>query len=334
MNPPSRRCSTRRCSRCDPTARAATRPRLFQHDRRLARGAAAAPERRVAGVVLGQRRARAAAPRRWARSSPTSRRAPTGTSSRSTTPSSGRIAMAGSPITVTPPTAVRTFAPDAGRAHRRGARRVAAARARRGARPVAAPQHPLEGVQVVDAGAFLAGPLGPMLLTDLGADVVKVEPPGGEGMRWVEWSFFGCQRGKRGVALDLKSPDARARARRVARRCRHPPPQPAHARGATPRPRRGDGAGGQPRHRLLPHQLVRPAGAAGRLARLRPAVPVVVRLGGRGRGRGQPADVAPLRLHGPPLRDGLADRDPARAVPPRPHRARRSSSPGRCSAAA
>jgi crotonobetainyl-CoA:carnitine CoA-transferase CaiB-like acyl-CoA transferase len=71
-----------------------------------------------------------------------------------------------------------------------------------------APQHPLDGVQVVDAGAFLAGPLGPMLLSDLGADVVKVEPPGGEGMRWVEWSFFGCQRGKRGVALDLKSEDA------------------------------------------------------------------------------------------------------------------------------
>jgi crotonobetainyl-CoA:carnitine CoA-transferase CaiB-like acyl-CoA transferase len=48
-----------------------------------------------------------------------------------------------------------------------------------------------------------------MLLADLGADVVKVEPPGGEGMRWVEWSFFGCQRGKRAVALDLKSAAAR-----------------------------------------------------------------------------------------------------------------------------
>ncbi len=84
---------------------------------------------------------------------------------------------------------------------------MGAARARNATGP--APAHPLSGVQVVDAGAFLAGPLGPMLLSDLGADVVKVEPPGGEGMRWVEWSFFGCQRGKRGVALDLKSPDAR-----------------------------------------------------------------------------------------------------------------------------
>ena len=93
---------------------------------------------------------------------------------------------------------------------------------------------PLEGVKVVDAGAFLAGPLGPMLLSDLGADVVKVEPPGGEGMRWVEWSFFGCQRGKRGVALDLKA-RRRGRARRADRRRRHLPPQPAHARGAAPR---------------------------------------------------------------------------------------------------
>jgi crotonobetainyl-CoA:carnitine CoA-transferase CaiB-like acyl-CoA transferase len=122
-------------------------------------------------------------------------------------PELGRIAMAGSPITVTPPTGVRSFAPARGE-HTDA---VLAEWKPRSA-PVATgapPRHPLDGVRVVDAGAFLAGPLGPMLLSDLGADVVKVEPPGGEGMRWVEWSFFGCQRGKRGVGLDLKSPDAR-----------------------------------------------------------------------------------------------------------------------------
>ena len=106
--------------------------------------------------------------------------------------------MAGSPITVDPPTRMRNVAPDLGahtaevldewkpREHDRAGAATAELR------------FPLEGVKVVDAGAFLAGPLGPMLLSDLGADVVKVEPPGGEGMRWVEWSFFGCQRGKRG----------------------------------------------------------------------------------------------------------------------------------------
>ena len=122
-------------------------------------------------------------------------------------PELGTIAMAGSPVTVTPPTGMRSFAPALG-AHTDEV--LAEWDARAWPAPTgSAPRHPLEGVQVVDAGAYLAGPLGPMLLSDLGADVVKVEPPGGEGMRYVEWSFFGCQRGKRGVALDLKSPDAR-----------------------------------------------------------------------------------------------------------------------------
>src|SRR3954471_15343973 len=122
-------------------------------------------------------------------------------------PELGTIAMAGSPVTVTPPTHVRSFAPALG-AHTDEVLAEWQPRERASATGTA-PADPLSGVQVVDAGAFLAGPLGPMLLSDLGADVVNVEPPGGEGMRWVEWSFFGCQRGKRGVALDLKSPDAR-----------------------------------------------------------------------------------------------------------------------------
>ncbi len=64
---------------------------------------------------------------------------------------------------------------------------------------------PLDGVRVVDFGQFLAGPFGPMLLADLGADVIKVEPTRGDGMRGaVVGSFMGCQRGKRDIALDLK----------------------------------------------------------------------------------------------------------------------------------
>jgi crotonobetainyl-CoA:carnitine CoA-transferase CaiB-like acyl-CoA transferase len=67
----------------------------------------------------------------------------------------------------------------------------------------------LEGVKVLDLGSYLAGPYGPMLLADLGADVVKVEAPTGDGMRPGHWAFVGCQRGKRNVSLDLKSPAAR-----------------------------------------------------------------------------------------------------------------------------
>jgi crotonobetainyl-CoA:carnitine CoA-transferase CaiB-like acyl-CoA transferase len=67
---------------------------------------------------------------------------------------------------------------------------------------------PLEGVRVVDFGQYLAGPFGPMVLADLGADVVKVEPTRGDAMRAaVVGSFMGCQRGKRSIALDVKRPE-------------------------------------------------------------------------------------------------------------------------------
>jgi crotonobetainyl-CoA:carnitine CoA-transferase CaiB-like acyl-CoA transferase len=67
---------------------------------------------------------------------------------------------------------------------------------------------PLEGLRVVDFGQYLAGPFGPMLLGDLGADVIKVEPTRGDAMRtMVVGSFMGCQRGKRDIAIDLKQPD-------------------------------------------------------------------------------------------------------------------------------
>jgi crotonobetainyl-CoA:carnitine CoA-transferase CaiB-like acyl-CoA transferase len=62
---------------------------------------------------------------------------------------------------------------------------------------------------VLDLGSYLAGPYGPMLLADLGADVIKVETTSGDAMRPTGWAFAGCQRGKRGVALDLKSPATR-----------------------------------------------------------------------------------------------------------------------------
>jgi crotonobetainyl-CoA:carnitine CoA-transferase CaiB-like acyl-CoA transferase len=65
--------------------------------------------------------------------------------------------------------------------------------------------HALEGVTLVDFGQYLAGPFGPMILGDLGARVVKVEPVTGDGMRHVNKPFFGCSRGKRDIALDLKS---------------------------------------------------------------------------------------------------------------------------------
>jgi len=67
---------------------------------------------------------------------------------------------------------------------------------------------PLEGIRVLDFGQYLAGPFGPMLMADLGADVIKIEPTRGDGMRGpVVGSFMGCQRGKRNISLDVKTPE-------------------------------------------------------------------------------------------------------------------------------
>ncbi|HEY7135553.1 MAG TPA: CoA transferase [Acidimicrobiia bacterium] len=65
--------------------------------------------------------------------------------------------------------------------------------------------HALEGVLLLDFGQYLAGPFGPMIIGDLGADVIKVEPVAGDGMR-IGKPFVGCQRGKRDIAVNLKDP--------------------------------------------------------------------------------------------------------------------------------
>jgi crotonobetainyl-CoA:carnitine CoA-transferase CaiB-like acyl-CoA transferase len=65
----------------------------------------------------------------------------------------------------------------------------------------------LGGVVVLDLGQYLAGPFGPMILSDLGADVIKVEPVTGDAMRLAVAPFVGCQRGKKSIALDLRKPE-------------------------------------------------------------------------------------------------------------------------------
>ena len=67
----------------------------------------------------------------------------------------------------------------------------------------------LGGLRVVDFSAFVAGPLAAEVLADLGADVVKVEPPDGEAMRAAAYAVAACQRGKRSLALDISVPQAR-----------------------------------------------------------------------------------------------------------------------------
>jgi formyl-CoA transferase/CoA:oxalate CoA-transferase len=68
--------------------------------------------------------------------------------------------------------------------------------------------HALEGTRVLDLTGYIAGSYAAMMLGDLGAEVIKVEPPEGDPFRELQ-GFFGWNRGKRSIALNLK--DAKCR---------------------------------------------------------------------------------------------------------------------------
>ena len=83
----------------------------------------------------------------------------------------------------------------------------------------------LDGVSVLDVTQVMAGPFCAMQLCDMGADVIKVEPPEGDSTRRMAGargsdsaSFNAVNRGKRGIVLNLKRPPAQEAFRRLARR--------------------------------------------------------------------------------------------------------------------
>jgi crotonobetainyl-CoA:carnitine CoA-transferase CaiB-like acyl-CoA transferase len=71
----------------------------------------------------------------------------------------------------------------------------------------------LDGVRVIDFGQYIAGPLAGMLLADQGADVIRVDPPGGP--LWGTPANATWNRGKRSITLNLKQPDDLAIARQL-----------------------------------------------------------------------------------------------------------------------
>ena len=83
--------------------------------------------------------------------------------------------------------------------------------------------HALKGIRVLDVTQVMAGPFCAMLLCDMGADVIKVEPPNGDPTRqWGEGgstdshAFNAVNRGKRGLVVNLKAPDGAAVVSRLA----------------------------------------------------------------------------------------------------------------------
>jgi crotonobetainyl-CoA:carnitine CoA-transferase CaiB-like acyl-CoA transferase len=74
---------------------------------------------------------------------------------------------------------------------------------------------PLAGIRVVEAASYVSGPYASLLLADLGADVIKVEPPRGDPMRrfgvvdagGTGFAFTNINRNKRSQVVDLKTPE-------------------------------------------------------------------------------------------------------------------------------
>ena len=83
---------------------------------------------------------------------------------------------------------------------------------------------PLSGVRILDLSTVVMGPYATMILANLGADIIKLEPPAGDIMRQVGpmnnelmgHSFVNANHGKRSLVLDLKKPEARLAALKLA----------------------------------------------------------------------------------------------------------------------
>ena len=74
----------------------------------------------------------------------------------------------------------------------------------------------LDGIRVLDLTVWRPGPYCTQLLAEMGADVLKIEPPGGDPMRQYPGLFAGLNVNKRSVVLDLKAAEGRARALELA----------------------------------------------------------------------------------------------------------------------
>jgi crotonobetainyl-CoA:carnitine CoA-transferase CaiB-like acyl-CoA transferase len=120
-------------------------------------------------------------------------------------PDRGPVVMPGLPLVLTrTPGSIRTPAPSRGQHD--AETRPWPPRAMPSDQPPTSGRGPLAGFRILDLGTILAGPYAGLLLAELGADVVKVEPPSGDAFREPGFVY---NRGQRGLAIDLSSAAAR-----------------------------------------------------------------------------------------------------------------------------
>ena len=230
-------------------------------------------------------------------------------------PKLGRVRQSGPPYEMTPAATVYGAAPDLGSVD---ADEVAwDPRTRSGVADGPGLEYPLAGLRVLDLGMFLASPLASMLFADMGAEVIKVEPPTGDRMRVPTQMtlFVGCQRGKRAIVLDLTESGVAPGIRASGPLGRRRAPQPALKRRAVAWGRLRIIAQGQSEAGLLPRQCIRRARPQGGLAGLRPCGTSDIGLARRVDSVRHQTDVVSLRHDGSHRRDAVDDPHSAGPAP-------------------
>ena len=139
---------------------------------------------------------------------------------------------------------------------------------------------PLSGILVLDFTTLLPGPLATLMLAEAGAEVIKIERPGGEDMRVMPPRFDGeaavfalLNRGKKSLTLDLKNESDRKRLRPLLEKADVLVEQFRPGRHGAARSRLRGGEEDQSAHRLLLDLGLRPAGPARRRGRPRHQLP-------------------------------------------------------------
>jgi len=118
-------------------------------------------------------------------------------------PERGPVVMPGVPVVLTrTPGSVRRPAPGLGDNDEGWRSWAPSAGAQPNPRPSVPGRGPLQGTRILDLGTILAGPYAGTLLAELGAEVIKVEPPEGDSFRVSGYTYI---RGQLGTAIDLRS---------------------------------------------------------------------------------------------------------------------------------